>query len=452
MGKELTGLTATMHVELHAASFSSSAHPNKMKFRGVLVRLDEASDKAPGGAEGHRILLPADVAKRRISTLIGMGLNYKPELDGHAQRRKVGVIEDAGITGRDLWVEGTIWKHDFPEAEDDLKQNGLGMSMELGDVKVEDSNSDVWKLTDCCFLGGTILLKSKAAYHKTRAIAAAKQGGAMKKPVQKTLVKKVVPATLDEAKIAKIAASAAATALGEVITGTLKRQTEILAGMKETLDVMAGNGDEEEDEEEVTIDGSVDEVDAEEDTEVAAKKDDKEDDDDEDEDDDDDDVDANSDAGKSGSLNDDATNKGDKTTESEEVGPTKKEPITGAASQKLQRENKNLRQKNASLAASIDTLNKQMKKLQKQVTAAAENTTRRSIPPEITGLLAKANINAAELVAANQKLSTADIDAVIAAAENSFGTKFATEQRIEFKNKLYASGLMEEGHVNRYNN
>jgi len=43
-------------------------HPNKMKFRGVLVRLDEASTKPPNGSGGHKILVSTDVAKRRLST------------------------------------------------------------------------------------------------------------------------------------------------------------------------------------------------------------------------------------------------------------------------------------------------------------------------------------------------------------------------------------------------
>lgn len=106
-------------------------HPNKMRFSGVLVRLNEASTKPPNGAQGHRIYVSSEVAKKRLSTLIGMGVNYAPDLDTHAQRRKVGVIDKAWIDGNDLKVEGHIWKHDFPESETDLKQSGLGMSMEL---------------------------------------------------------------------------------------------------------------------------------------------------------------------------------------------------------------------------------------------------------------------------------------------------------------------------------
>src|ERR1017187_7194982 len=151
----------------------SEMHPNRMQLRGVLCRLDEASTKAPNGSDGHRILVPSDTAKRRLSSLLNMGLNYAQTLDGHAQKRKVGVIDKAWIDGKDLRIEAIIWKHDFPEAEKDLKQKGLGMSMEIGDVHVEDPNANIWTLTDFYFLGATVLMKDKAAYYNTQAIAAA---------------------------------------------------------------------------------------------------------------------------------------------------------------------------------------------------------------------------------------------------------------------------------------
>src|ERR1017187_3799529 len=151
---------------------ADAQHPNKLKFKGVLVRLDEASSKPPNGAAGHRIFVSTEVAKKRLGSLIGMGLNYAPDLDSHAQQRKVGVITKAWIDGKDLRVEGHVWKHDFPKAEKDLKQTGLGMSMELGDVRVDDPHADVWALDDFQFLGATILWRDSAAYNRTQAIAA----------------------------------------------------------------------------------------------------------------------------------------------------------------------------------------------------------------------------------------------------------------------------------------
>lgn len=463
MPTELTGLTASMHVVLSAASFGQpekGKHPNKMTFKGVLVRLDEPSNKPPGGADGHRIMLPSAVARKRLDTLIGMGLNYSPSLDAHAQRRKVGVIEDAGITGKDLWVKGYVWKHDFPEAEDDLKQHGLGMSMELGDVKVVDPKADVWELDDCCFLGGTILWKDKAAYHNTRAIAAAKQGGGdMAKPVPaKKPVKKnaSTTGTLDEAQIAKIAASAAASAVGTVLAGTLDRQTKLMESMQTQIAALAADEEETEDEN-ATVNASEDEneIEAGDDTDAdvdARESDDEDEEDDEGEEDDEDEVDATSAENKPGSENSDTANHGDDTDCDDNVGPTVKKPITGAAAKTiktLRHKLQNRDQKISGLQAEVAKLTKSMAKMQKQVTAAAERTTRRSVSAESLGLLAKANINASSLVESGQKLSVGDVDAVLAAAESAIGVKFSTEQRITAKNRLFNEGLADEGRVVR---
>jgi hypothetical protein len=118
-----------------------------MAFRGLLVRLDEPSGEPPNGSDGHRILGPSNLALKRLPSINGMGLNYSPSLDGHAQRRKVGVIERAWIDGNNPY-KGQSVNHDFPEAEQDLKQKNLGMSMEIGDVQVENPDAQVWKLTD----------------------------------------------------------------------------------------------------------------------------------------------------------------------------------------------------------------------------------------------------------------------------------------------------------------
>ena len=41
-------------------------HPNRVGFRGVLTVVDAASDKAPAGARGHRVLLTRAAAEEAI--------------------------------------------------------------------------------------------------------------------------------------------------------------------------------------------------------------------------------------------------------------------------------------------------------------------------------------------------------------------------------------------------
>lgn len=281
----------------------------------------------------------------------------------------------------------------------------------------------------------------------------------MKKPVKRVVPKPTTP-DLDEAKIARIAASAAASAMGEVITGALKRQTAILTKMNETITLLAAGPDDEDEEEEippttVEAESKDDDDEDDEDTDVDAsgkKKDGEDDDEDEDEEDDDDedDVDATSADNKPSDQNSDAKNHGDDTDEDEEVGPRVKEPITGSAIKKLRRRNENLTQKVHQLEATVAKQSKQLKKLGKQVTAAAEEGSRpRFISSEVRGLLSKSNINASELMASGQKLTTSDVDAIIASAETAAGMRFSTERRIQFKNEILNAGLSENGEVVR---
>ena len=469
-------------------------HPNKMKFRGVLVRLDEASTKPPNGSGGHKILVSTDVAKRRLSTLIGMGLNYSPDLDTHAQRRKVGVIDKAWIDGKDLKVEGHIWKHDFPEAEKDLKQSGLGMSMELGDVRVDNPHADVWALDDFQFLGATILWRDSAAYNRTQAIAA--RAEQRREGMDKTRTRSTARASQGE-KLAQIAAEAAAGAVR-------KGSKQVLAALKSTTEALSGIAAQQEELSSrlaavetgtITAAGSEDDVDAagdaasssstssemetrrvkaakkvapsssssstsseEGDLETrrvkAAKKTSSsstssEGDEDEFESSvDTGDLEENEkDESDAGHVNEDAKNRGHDGADDliKKVGKT----VESARIHALRKENKQLR---AQLAAQVQASNKYVRKLesrldkiQDQVTAASDRTSRRSLPPEVTTLLAKANIEAGDLYRTGTKMSVAEIDGILA----SSGVNLAPQDRMAIKNSLLKEGLMDEGRVER---
>src|ERR1017187_8748581 len=150
-------------------------HPNKMPFTGTLLLLDQPSDKPPHGAEGHKIYVPTTVARKRLPTLISMGVNYSPSLEAHAPQHKVGVITGAQIKGNKVVVNGFMWQRDFPTVKKDMAAGRLGMSMELQDVSVRDKNpaNGIWFLEDFHFSGATILFKSAAAYTQTSLTAAA---------------------------------------------------------------------------------------------------------------------------------------------------------------------------------------------------------------------------------------------------------------------------------------
>jgi hypothetical protein len=145
-------------------------HPNRLPFEGVLTLVDIASDKAPSGARGHRVVLTKTAAEAALASLLGMGIGCRTGWDGHDAQRKCGVITAAEMVGQKLLVRGHFYARDFPEMERDIRASrpgSLGMSYELADVHVADMKADVWKLTRATFTGAAVLLRDKAAYRNT---------------------------------------------------------------------------------------------------------------------------------------------------------------------------------------------------------------------------------------------------------------------------------------------
>jgi hypothetical protein len=159
-------------------------HPNRLPFEGVLTLVDVASDKAPSGARGHRVVLTREAAEGALPSLLGMAVDYKAGWDGHDARQKCGIITSAEVDGRKLTVAGYLFARDFPEMETtiqaDAAGSAMGMSYELADAHVADMRANVWTLTRATFTGAAILLREKAAYRETsfrlkRPVAAARR-------------------------------------------------------------------------------------------------------------------------------------------------------------------------------------------------------------------------------------------------------------------------------------
>lgn len=445
---------ADVQIQAGSVTLAASRHPNKMAFKGVLVRLDEVSTRPPNGSQGHKIVVPSQVAASRLKTLIGMGLNYAPSLDTHSRRRKVGVIQKAWIDGKNLWVEGTVWKHDFPEAETDLKQDGLGMSMELGSVHVDDVNARVWTLNDFYFLGATILWKDAAAYSRTLAIAAQAERNAMttkKKPAVKLTVKELI----------SLAAAAATKSMTASLKPALDEQSKLLGDMGTRLTAIeAGTRSAKEDDEEVD-DLETDDAD---DVDAAGKKPAGDDEDDEDEEIDDEDEldsaavdtgdleemgpDTEDDADGDdtpGHMNKGSKNKGNKSASENKVGKNVNKGVTGSALAALTKQVAKLTANYDTVVAQNAKLTRQLKRQTVQVTAAAARLNRRSVSPELAGLLAKQGLSSTDLLAEGKKLTVQEIDAVIAAS----GIQLDPTARMTLKNGFRTAGLMEDGVVTR---
>src|SRR6202041_1170283 len=165
------GLRSAAGMEMRAMAVEFPVvhgHPNRLPFEGVLTLVDVASDKAPSGAKGHRVVLTREAAEAALPSLLGMAVDYKAGWDGHDARQKCGIITSAELDGKRLTVAGFVFSRDFPEIEQRLGMEGaMGMSYELADAHVADMRAQIWTLTRATFTGAAILLRAKAAYQST---------------------------------------------------------------------------------------------------------------------------------------------------------------------------------------------------------------------------------------------------------------------------------------------
>jgi hypothetical protein len=160
-----------MRLEAMAVKFPDvDGHPNRVPFEGVLTVVNAASDKAPAGARGHRVMLTREAAETALPSLLGMAVDYRPGWDGHDARRKIGLLTEANVVGQRLIVRGYLYACDFPEVARAIKAHApqaLGMSYEIADARVDDLRAEIWKLTRVTFTGAAVLLREKAAYRAT---------------------------------------------------------------------------------------------------------------------------------------------------------------------------------------------------------------------------------------------------------------------------------------------
>jgi len=219
-------------LEAMALNISNSDHPNKMPFSGILTRLDQPSDGAPGGAHGRRIIVTAGAAERALSSLMGMAVNFTPSFDGHDAQEKIGIITSANIVGNAIAIEGFIYAADFPETAaliKDLKKV-LGFSFEAQRLTIEDPSADILTITDLSFTGAAILRKDKAAYTTTSLAASAEAGEIKMTPEE---LKVILDGALKPFgdRLTKIEAGAATVVAPAVV--------DVKAAVKEALDQAA---------------------------------------------------------------------------------------------------------------------------------------------------------------------------------------------------------------------
>lgn len=169
-------------LKLNPVKFSTAPvqdNPDILKFSACVGYLDTPSDATPcGGQRGYQLILSSSDAD--VQSLVGQGVNVtwheswfsnpNYSLKGHNPRFKVGVIDAAEMKGNEIWVDGHIWRHDFPDVCDTLEsaKDSLGCSVEVNynGIKRDDANK-LMTISGCRFSGIAVLFKNKAAFKST---------------------------------------------------------------------------------------------------------------------------------------------------------------------------------------------------------------------------------------------------------------------------------------------
>ncbi|HSX82729.1 MAG TPA: hypothetical protein VLQ80_29735, partial [Candidatus Saccharimonadia bacterium] len=98
---------------------------NRVPWRGILCPIDSPSQRAPGGAKGHKTIVTRQAAERALPSLIGAPLNCASDggFGDHDRSQPIGAVHKAYIAGGNLWVEGILWGRNFPSLVATIKRH-----------------------------------------------------------------------------------------------------------------------------------------------------------------------------------------------------------------------------------------------------------------------------------------------------------------------------------------
>lgn len=188
----------------------SPQHCNKMLWEGCITKLGKASDGAPGGADGHRIIITMESAQANHKTFEGMPLNCtfaegffgggEDVFTGHGDLI-IGYIERAWIEGDSLMASGYIWKNNFPEVAFQTMnaKNSLGFSVEMYVEAHKDEGDDFTYIDSFTGTGCAMLFSECAAFGETyiKQLVAQREKGVMK--MNKEELQALLAASIDAA-------------------------------------------------------------------------------------------------------------------------------------------------------------------------------------------------------------------------------------------------------------
>ena len=209
-------------------------HPNRMPFSGVLTRIDQPSDKPPGGDNGQRTkrtIMSREVAEAALPSLLGMAVDFKPDFTGHDPQNKIGVITEANVVGDAVEIKGHFYAKDFPGecARIRAEKGALGFSFEV-DARIQDADADPWVIQSCVFTGAAVLYKNLAAYTSTSLAAQASKDIDMTPEEFKAQMAEAIKPLVDQiqAQAAELVKLKAGASLGGAIIDQVKPHVDAL--------------------------------------------------------------------------------------------------------------------------------------------------------------------------------------------------------------------------------
>ncbi len=247
---------------------TSPSHINKMLWEGSVTKIDSASDGAPCGSDGRRVVFSRKAVETKCNTLSQMPLNCVwPDgwfdnpantMSGHDQDNIIGYISEAWVEGNDLMAKGVVWKDNFPDIAFMIVngKESMGFSVECYINDTHDGEDDGFLyVDDLTFVGCAMLWKNTAAFSGTyiRELVAQRKDdvGMTKEEIQglfsEALVEfgKVVDTKVSEvvAKFEKVNTDIEALACGLAETkDILKSQTEVVTN--ETIEQLKASNEE----------------------------------------------------------------------------------------------------------------------------------------------------------------------------------------------------------------
>jgi hypothetical protein len=149
-----------------------------MNFHGILFNTNKASNKAPAGAQGHRILLEECVIKDALVQLIDKPIWMSGEIIERYSRRLgthsihtnessdiIGYIKHTEIVGDKFCIHGPIVVSDVSRILTlQASQEILGLSYDAIECLIDDLNEEIWSCSSATFFGVNVLPQHTTAY------------------------------------------------------------------------------------------------------------------------------------------------------------------------------------------------------------------------------------------------------------------------------------------------